>query len=419
VPSKRLLAIACAAFLTVSFAGPANANPGCNLDDIGGAIKDTFTQLPPSCSLQAADPAFYPLTGFLIAFVQTPQGQSFCSAVGRIDTSFSDAQKKLAGYWGSLSQDQQNSLKAGLDQYIPGLGSIVSDISSASSDAGAALQLVSCACKVAEWKGPGELAGDFGACVGDALCAAQDWLHEHVSDDFASCSSTPPPPPQLIDCRVDPCAAGMHNCSQDTPVAGQAVQCYGGDPGYTCQGSFCFSESLFQTGQGNYCYCPPVMQRPDGFIYDIDGSCEYYVRCACPDGSKPLSAEGAGAYICICPDTGQPVNADGTCPPPPPPCNCGCQNNQILISKDTKSCTCTCGCPDGQFNLGNKCVTPCANAGDVQLMDGSCCPASQANSCGVCCPSGMKPDEATGSCVSATPPKPLLPKLPPQPNTRR
>ena len=422
MPRNRLLAIVCAALLAVSFAGAAHANPGCNLDDIGGAAKDTFTELPPSCLLQAGDPAFYPLTGFLIAFVQTPQGQDFCNAAGGIDTSFSDAQKKLAGYWGSLSTDQQNSLKAGLDQYIPGLGSIVSDISSASSDAGVALQLVSCACKVAEWKGPGELAGDFTACVSDALCDAQNFLHGLFGDDFASCDpGSPPPPPQLVDCKADPCAAGPHACDQNVPVAGEIVECRAYDAGYTCEGSFCFSGSLFQTGQGNYCFCPPVMQHPDGYVVgDITlANCLNYVRCYCPDGTKALSPTGPGAYICMCPDTNLPVNDDGTCPAPPPPCNCTCPNNQVLISKDTKSCTCTCGCSAGQFNLGNKCVTPCANADDVQLMDGSCCPASQANSCGVCCPSGMKPDEKTGSCVSSTPPKPLLPNLSPQPNTKR
>lgn len=426
MPGQRgwIFAIACAAFLAASWAESANANPGCNLDDIGSAAKDTFTNLPTSCATQAADPAFYPLTGFLIGFVQTSQGQDFCNAVGGINKSFAEAQKKLTDYWGSLSLAQQDSLKSNLDQYIPGLGSIVSDIISAKSDAGGVLQLVSCACKVAEWKGPGELGSDFTACLSDALCTVQDWFHDHVSDEFGSCSGSPPPQPQLMNCRVDPCAAGINNCKEDVPVAGEQVQCSASNPGYACQGSFCFSASLFQTGQGNYCYCPSVMQNPDGFRVNDDtngGTCLNYVRCYCPEGSKPLSDTGAGAYICICPDTGLAVLADGTCPPPPPSCGCGCPGNQVATSHQNPNgtCDCSCSCPDGQFNLGAKCVTPCANAGEVQLMDGSCCPASQANACGVCCPSGMKPDDATGSCVPAVPPKPSLPKLSPQPNINR
>lgn len=410
----RLNAWVVAAFLAVTLCCPrlATANPGCSLSDIGQAAKDTFTNVPASCAPQAADPAFYPLLGYIIALLQTPQGNQFCDGVENAEQSASGAEKQVAGYWSKLSADQQ----AKITEYVPGFA----DLSSGSADVLGAVNVVACACKTARWKGPGDLASDFGACVSDALCAAQDWFHDNISSDvFSSCSSTPPPPPQLIDCRVDPCAAGPHSCDLNVPVAGQAVQCYGGDPGFTCQGSFCFSESLFSTGQGNYCFCPPEMQNKDGFMYDIDGSCEYYVRCACPAGTQPLSASGSGAYICMCQDTGLPVNQDGSCPPPPPKCEPSCPVGQISKINDKKTCSYTCDCPSGLTKAGDKCVTPCADASQVMLASGACCAASQATSCGTCCPAGMKLDAGGQSCTSIIVPKgPFsprqLPKLTPK-----
>lgn len=382
----------------MAIATPASARPGCSLGDIGQAFKDTYDSIPASCAAQAGDPAFYPLLGYVIAMLQTPQGQAFCSTAEAADAKASD----IASAWNNLPASVKSEL-----------GPILGDLSSGAASVAGGIDLVSCACKTAQWKGPGELAGDFGDCVSDALCSAEDWFHDHVSSDFNSCEGPPPQPPQLIDCRVDPCAAGMHACDTSVPVAGGDVQCYGGDPGYTCQGSFCFSEGLFATGQGNYCFCPPEMQRPDGFMYDIDGSCEYYVRCACPDGTQPLSATGAGAYICICPDTGLHVNADGTCPKPPPKCTPSCPTGQTATITDQAACSYSCGCPGGFTKVGESCVTPCTGAGDIMLASGACCPAAQATSCGTCCPAGMKPAADGETCVSAVPPK-----LPVQPGRR-
>jgi hypothetical protein len=381
----RIAAVAAAALLGMTLCGrPAAANPGCSLGDIGQAVKDTYDNVPTSCAAQAADPAFYPLLGYIIALLQTPQGVAFCSAAESADAKASD----ISSAWNNLPASAKGQL-----------GPILGDLSSGASSIAGAIDIASCACKTAQWKGPGELAGDFGDCVSDALCAAQDWFHDHVSSDFSSCEGPPPQPPQLIDCRADPCAAGRHSCDLNVPVAGQGVQCYGGDPGYACQGSFCFSESLFSSGQGNYCFCPPEMQRPDGFMYDIDGSCEYYVRCACPDGTQPLSASGAGAYICVCPDTGLHVNADGTCPKPPPVCAPSCPAGQVSHISDKASCSYSCDCPAGLTKVGDACVTPCANDSDVMLANGSCCAAAQATACGTCCPAGMTPSADGQSCV--------------------
>ncbi|SEE20409.1 hypothetical protein SAMN05444161_5117 [Rhizobiales bacterium GAS191] len=379
--------------------GCASANPGCSLGDIGQAAKDTFTNIPASCAPQAADPAFYPVLGYIIALLQTPQGPAFCDAAENANAS------AMANAWKQLP----DFIKVKLE---PLLGDL-------SADASAALDVAACACKTAQWKGPGDLAGDFGACVSDALCSAQDWLHDNVSSDFSSCAGPPPQPPQLIDCRVDPCAAGLHACDTGVPIAGTyGVQCFSGDRGYVCQGSFCFSENLFSTGEGNYCFCPPAMQRHDGFIQDIEGNCAAYVLCACPADTQPLSATGAGAYICMCPDTGLPVNDDGSCPAPPPKCEPSCPAGFVSKISDKQSCTYSCECPDGLTKAGDKCVSPCADPSDVLLESGACCPAAQATSCGTCCPAGMVPDATGQSCV--TKPKGKgPPKLPKQPLKRQ
>ena len=242
-------------------ARPCIANPGCSLSDIGQAAKDTWNNAPASCASQADDPAFYALLIYLAAALQTPQGVAFCDGVESVDASISGAEKQLASYWDKLSADQQSALS----NIVPAFG----DASSSASDVAGALNLVSCGCKTARWKGPDELASDFGACASDALCAAADWLHKHVSSDFSECTGPPPNPPQLIDCRVDPCANGLHDCDLNVSVAGQEVNCNAGDKGYVCQRQLLFFGTLFKSGQGNYCYCPPEMQHADGFYKDV------------------------------------------------------------------------------------------------------------------------------------------------------
>ena len=96
------------------------------------------------------DPAFYPLLGYIIALNQTPQGPAFCSAVDGLKATATEDQKKISG-----AQLLQDNL-----QGFPDLTSLLSEGS-------AALDVVSCACQTAQWKGPGDLAGDLGEHGGD------------------------------------------------------------------------------------------------------------------------------------------------------------------------------------------------------------------------------------------------------------
>lgn len=377
---------------------PAFANPGCSLGDLGQAASDTFNNIPLSCASQAADPAFYPLLGFLLAATQTPQGVAFCNEAEQASADAS----KLA-----------NDLKS-----LPGSSVIAPVVNSLNSDAdaaAAALDVVTCACKTAEWKGPGEIATDLGDCVADALCAVQNTL-------FGDCEpSKPPPPPQQILCTIDPCPA-VGECDASIPLVGEPNEQCGGDPGYRCQGSVCFSNSLVVPGydpsdQGYYCYCPPVMQhRPiPAYCHTGDitlGECTNYLLCQCPENTHSLSSTGAGQYICMCDDSGLVANDDGSCPAPPPLCEPSCPAGQVLHINDANACTYSCNCPDGLTRAGDKCVTPCTDASQIMLASGACCSPSQATSCGTCCPDGMKPDADGDSCVAATLPINQIPSPP-------
>ena len=380
-------------------ASPVMANPGCSVSDIGQAVKDTFTNIPASCAPQAADPGFYPLLGYIVSIQSTPEGVAFCNTAESANASASD----IAGAWKGVPASVKD---------------LFGDIGSAGSAATSALNVASCACKTAQWKGPGDLAGDFSACLGDALCSIDDWLNKNVWSGFASCDDgTPPHKPTLVDCRPDPKFLkhdpnwGYYwDWNDSIPYVGAGNNCDSGygDNGYSCQGNFCLGY-----GKGNdYCFCPQVMQHSDQFG-DVNGNCIGYLSCHCPIGSQPLSSDPMqwASYVCICPDTGLGVNADGSCPPPPPKCEPSCPAGQVTKISDKKSCTYACDCPDGLTKVGDKCVTPCADASQVMLAGGACCAGSQATSCGTCCPAGMKPDGGGQSCVSALP---ILQQLPQQ-----
>ncbi|MEP9348816.1 hypothetical protein ABLE88_07725 [Xanthobacter sp. KR7-225] len=417
---RRLGPLLAALAAALVLAGPARA--GCSVDDLWSATKDTFQNAPVACSAQLGNPAFYALTAFLAAAIQTPEGKAFCSGVTGLKEDFDDDQEKLSNYWSYLPADVQTKLQADFPYF--------STLSESSADANLALGTMSCACAVVTWEGPGAVAGEVGECFKEALCEMQDFAHELLPDEFPACTGPPPAPPQLVDCRLDPSRDDPNSAFEiwdyGVGVVGDVGMCneryYAGPmkgefvAGFTCEGDVCFSDGLLKSGSGTYCYCPQAMQQLNWYNLG-DGDCYRYLTCGCPAGSSAVGGAGGSGYMCTCNDTGLPVNADGTCPKP---CNCDCPNNLVLISKDAKSCTCNCGCAAGQTRIGDTCVTPCADPGQLMLEGGTCCAPSQATACGTCCPLGMTPDAAGQSCVSAlskpTAPKgPLLPlKLPKQ-----
>ena len=99
--SGRLSAALVVLAIALPCVTPAVANPGCSLGDIGQAASDTFNNIPLSCASQAADPAFYPLLGFLLAATQTPQGVAFCNEAEQASADVSKLANDLKSLPGS------------------------------------------------------------------------------------------------------------------------------------------------------------------------------------------------------------------------------------------------------------------------------------------------------------------------------
>jgi hypothetical protein len=380
---------------------PARAEYSCSWSDLADAAKQAYKSAPEECAPQLANPIYYALTVFLIAATQAPPGKDFCAGVEYVKNQASDKQKQFLTYWDKLPADQQEKLK----NFIPAFA----DMSSGASDVSGGLDLISCACKTAQWQGPGKVYTEWSNCVATGMCELQDWLHDNVWSEIASCSnsSTPPPPPMDVDCTADPHYqlpnSAYWDFNQNVGYVGMVSDCKGwmdgtDYDGFKCEGSFCASVDIKTKGTGNYCYCPENMQLK-GKV-DLGYNCAYYLKCQCRDG-EPLAKEGAGKFVCMCPD-GLPLGDNEWCSKPKKTasCDCSCPNNTVLISKDEKACTCNCGCKEGDVKIGDQCVSQCADASQVMLASGKCCAPSQAAACGDCCPVGMTPDASSGVCMS-------------------
>ncbi len=389
---------------------PAAANPGCSLNDLASAVSDTVKNFKSSCISEFSDFAFYALTASLGATAGAGASSQVADACSSVESALSQA-ASAAKTLKDL-RDQLNSMGAAgsaIKTFLKdGFGLDVDDpnadpnklVASASS----ALQPLTCACNVVTDPGFNELGNDVGACITEAL----NYLDCQI---FNECGN--PRTPQQIDCTVSPCPGQpSYNCSPvDNPNKALWGDAWNGIENQTQ----CSSDVCVDAGTGEYCYCPAAMQH---WVTDPFSRLVSYLSCSCPDDLKPLGTTGGAQYVCVCADNTKP-RADGSCPPPPPACNPSCPNNQVATISDRDTCSFTCACGSGQTNIGDRCVTPCADEGKVRLANGSCCMADQVTSCGACCPLGMKPDLATGACVTNFNPKPSVPQLPRQPQTPR
>lgn len=193
---------------------------------------------------------------------------------------------------------------------------------------------------------------------------------------ICGCEGDPPPPAQ-VDC-----------------VGGAAL---GGDVRDLGNGV------KISVSSNEFCSCPATMAwQPHS-----NGAW----TCSCPNAGEVQVAKG----ICQCPaDQGL---LDGSCQACASPlvlkygaCACSVEGQQINKILGNISCS----CPNGQGTAGNKCAPACSDVSKTLLADGSCCSPSQVSSCGVCCPSGWKPDAKSGSCIIAFTPKPGVKTLAPQ-----
>ena len=384
--TRIVLTVLTAGCMLLVTAARHTAMAGCNLADLVGAIEDTAKKFGSACIDQVNDPFFYVLTaalGTVAADGGSSQVLNACMTLNADMQQLANGSKQLSDIENDLSK-------------LGGAGeAIVSFLKDTGFDPGSSADAITeilapanCACNAVTNPGLSDLGKDVGACLTDVLS-------ELDCDLFNNCPTTPANPVQF-DCTKAPCE-NMNLCSPDVTdkpwIWGDE---WNGQPGTAaCAGSICYNKAV--TAGGAWCFCPPHMQH---WVTDINAGNGYdYMICRCPPGQTPLGATGAAAYACVCPGNVKP-NSDQSCPPPPPPCNPSCLNNLVVSLTSKSTCSYTCGCPDGQSLVNDKCVTPCAGPGQVLLLNGTCCLPQQTTTCGTCCPSGMKPNAATGSCVA-------------------
>lgn len=218
---------------------------------------------------------------------------------------------------------------------------------------------------------------NVGGLLKDIWCDGPGQVCNYIGlKSICGCEGEPPPPAQ-VDC-----------------VGGAAL---GGDVRDLGNGV------KISVSSNEFCSCPATMawqQHSNGAW-----------TCNCPNPGEVQVAKG----ICQCP-AGQGL-LEGSCQACPSPlvlkygaCTCSVEGQHI----DKMLGDYSCNCPSGQATAGNKCAPMCTDVSKTLLADGTCCSPSQVSSCGVCCPSGWKPDAKSGSCIIAFTPKPGAKTLAPQ-----
>ena len=358
----------------------------CSINDIWNALQNTLDTISSSsCAGVSSDPALWAPVGTAAAVMAgISQSQQFCQDV-------QNAQNQLTNVQGDGNSLVTQLGNLGID------ASFLSSVLDVMSSAADALSVVQCACGLSN--NITQVGGDLGACVVDALCDLQNLAHQVDPGLFGSCSGSIDNVP--TNCTQNPCSSTTGGCD---PNLGSNVilQCPQGDDGppvtQTSSGNGTIvSSTLGASASGvisvEACICPAPMSGkwiPAGNYAGwssivSDPACSFFM-CECPTGSTLASTSGAGQYVCICQNTGwqaQPpvktsLNPDGVpCPP----------------SLTGPSCS------NGQISFNGKCVTPCTSSSEVMTPDGVCCDPNQVTMCGMCCPAGMVPDPANGTCT--------------------
>jgi len=229
----------------------------------------------------------------------------------------------------------------------------------------------------------------------DAICGLQSDL------GWGGCGCQPPTPVQA-NCAppIETCTG--YNANPNDPACQNAIYGHNGDnpPSVVVQqtsnGTVVVDVTDGWDGHSQYCapdrycFCPSPLKLVSVPNYYMDGGdpSNGYVMyvCECPSGTTAAAASGPLAEVCICNNTGLPavapvkttVNPEGyICPTP-------------LTGIP---------CPKGKVEVGSKCVTPCSSSSEVMTPGGTCCDPNQVTACGVCCPPGMTPDLANGTCT--------------------
>lgn len=354
---------------TLSLA-PARAGSSCNLLDLANsAVNAVGSFASPACEAASADDGGV-VASYIIAGALEGVGAASSNAAGDFCNAVNTAKDDL-----NALQSDLNALNAGVD-----LASVLGGLDP--------LSIVECGCDIQQG------VSQFVNQLGDCACALVDWL------PFVHCGCSNPPPPRQANCAVpttcftgssDPACQGSNVILGCLPQVDNFPPICPGNAQPTSGGTFVST----QTGDSScpqtlYCFCPlpmvPVWTTPPP-PSSFDPSPVGMFTCQCPSGTyqaksksgQPLT-EG-GVPVCLCDYTNQPPKVTDD---PGQMCNIN------LVGKP---------CPSGQIQLGQNCVTPCADPTKGMTMDGACCDPTQMTSCGQCCPPDTTPNPVNGSCM--------------------
>jgi hypothetical protein len=393
----------------------------CDFSDAGQAVNDIgSSDFWNQCSDEFDDSTYLALVLFLSAGavgedIQQTGASGYSQPPNYVTQFCNTALADINSGTSKTVQDVINELPDSVKQSATdALDSVLGD--TASTDLASVGDAFVCACKSITLNGLAQLGSIVGACAHDAAC--------QLSHNTLECCPQSPSPLQHIDCSQRPCASPTDtNCTTNptliytgvTSVADDCGNLYAESP--YCVGDTCYSQDPNQPSNGSptlVCSCPIAMQLK---VEQPSNGQAGFIQCVCPPGSTQKGNQ------CVCPG-GATISWNGgdvapNCPPAPPPppvCAPTCGPGQTVAFSDQSACQYSCQCPDGQVSANGKCVTPCAG-GEVMLGGGACCQASQATTCGGCCPDGMTPDATGATCISR--PLPIKAQFvpnPPKPN---
>ena len=377
--SGPLLALARGAALAAAmFAYAAPARADCS-DVVNGVVNTASALDSPQCQTAFAESSFV-TTGLTTFFEGDPNlANQICNAVNDVNN---------AGSW--VSQIPQG-LQTALGSLNP-------------------IDFATCACSL--YQGIGQLPNEVVSCIQDLICGVSELFN--LGNPCQTCQQPPPvaanctPPANCVDYRIHPNDPKYAACN-DPNYSLLEYNTGGPNQGYfpvqvnqQPDGSTIIIEGLdsgsFTTcAPGEYCVCPSPMTFVPVQEYNPSGNDGwYYATCQCPATTKALRPSGPLAYVCICDSTGLPAV------PPDWGKSNGPNGNDLNPTRSICPTPLTgVPCPiAGQIRVsGNKCVAPCTKPGEVMTPDGTCCDPNNVAACGQCCPNGMVPNPANGTCM--------------------
>jgi len=295
------------------------------------------------------------------------------------------------------AQNDVSTIQGILGQY-PAAAGILQTVQDSLGGVANPLGAAACAC---DWvQGVGQLGGDLLACLQDAICG----LQQDIGLGGCGCQ---PPTPVVANCTppIETCTGYSGN--PNDPACQNAIYGRRGDnpPStvvqQTANGTIVIDVTDGWDGHSQYC-------TPDSFCFCPSPMTLVAVDNLIADGGDP--ANGYIMYVCECPNLGPGQTTHAAAASGPMAEVCICDNTGLPAVPPTKTTTNPEGsicpipltgipCPQGKINFGGKCVTPCSSSSEVMTPDGTCCDPSMVTSCGQCCPAGMVPNPANGTCT--------------------